>query len=136
MMGLRRPAILNIFRMTRHACVGLALASCDVGDPLTTPGGDAPSATIDAKATFKQVALPLLKTAACAGCHASSSQPLFMAGVDDDAIYATIVASQVVNFATPSTSRLISKGQHEGRAFTPSESASILSWLNAEDAAR
>jgi hypothetical protein len=54
-----------------------------------------------------------------------------------DDIHAQLMAYQpaVVNFDAPASSRILSKGLHDGPELTPDQSSSILQWLQAEQEA-
>jgi hypothetical protein len=119
---------LRMVRLTAMALATVSVASGCLGE-VTSDSGSGTSGV--AKKKFKQEALPFLKTA-CIGCHGGSSQPLFLAGSTDDAVYDTIVASTVVNFSAVGSSRVIIKGQHSGPALTSEQSGGVLSWLEAE----
>jgi hypothetical protein len=122
---------LRMVRLTAIAFATIGMATACLGEVTSDSGGPGGSSGV-AKKKFKEEALPFLKTAACNSCHGGSSQPTFMAGATDDAIYDTIVASPVVNFTAPASSRVITKGQHSGPALTDQQAGGIQSWLEAE----
>jgi hypothetical protein len=62
----------------------------------------------------------------------------YLAGMGDMAIRDTAVAyvPQLVNLGAPKSSRVLSKGMHEGPALSAQEASAILGWIEAERDAR
>jgi len=58
----------------------------------------------------------------------------FLVGADPTAVQTALLAyaPAVVNFDAPVSSRVLSKGLHDGPALTASQSSAILQWLQAE----
>ncbi len=130
---LRHLGMVRLTATSMSALVAIgaisSLSGC-LGEVVTKdPGGPV---TATAKSKFIEVALPQLTTAACTTCHASDPNYPFFAGADADAQYATLTASNVVNFEAPESSRLLSKGAHSGQALTGEQSSAVLEWLTAE----
>jgi mono/diheme cytochrome c family protein len=121
---------LRMVRLTAIAFATIGLTTGCLGEVTSDSGGGGTSGV--AKKKFKEEALPFLKAASCNTCHGGSSQPFFMAGATDDAVYDSMVASAVVNFTAPASSRVLTKGQHSGPALTDQQASGIQSWLSAE----
>jgi hypothetical protein len=76
----------------------------------------------------------VLKTQ-CTGCHAGTEADVaFLAGGSSMAIRDTLLnfAVQVVNLDAPDSSRLLTKGAHNGPSLTAQQSSDILEWIKAE----
>jgi hypothetical protein len=87
-----------------------------------------------ARQKWKDDALPILR-ANCTTCHAGSRpQVEFLVGDTDFEIYDTLKAFDppVVNFEAPGSSRILSKGQHDGPALNAEQTAGLLQWLQSE----
>ena len=123
---------LGMVRLSVGAMVMLAMIGCtgliDGGsDGLTTQERNA-------RAKFQKDALPVLELH-CGGCHAGQRAMLdFMTGDDALDIRDRLKAYDppVVNFEAPGSSRLLTKGQHDGPMLSAVESAAVLQWLQAE----
>lgn len=71
----------------------------------------------------------------CSACHNGSRVGVgFLEGVDPIAQRATLLAYTplVVNLTAPQSSRLITKGLHEGPAFTAAQTSSVLQWIQKQ----
>lgn len=96
-----------------------------------------------AKQRWLQKAEPVFK-AKCVMCHdgsmatASPVPPPYLAGANDMAIRDTAVAytPQLVNLGAPASSRVLTKGVHQGPPMTAQEASDVLSWITAERDAR
>ncbi|MBV8757302.1 MAG: hypothetical protein JO257_08515 [Deltaproteobacteria bacterium] len=96
-----------------------------------------------AKTRWLKDAEPVFQ-AKCFMCHDGSmaaANPVpdpYLAGSGDMAIRDTAVAyvPQLVNLGAPKSSRVLSKGMHEGPALTAQEATKILGWIEAERDAR
>ncbi len=88
-------------------------------------GGD------EAHARFISDVKPILD-ANCAGCHnqEGAAGPAFLKPI----MYDTLTATPGMVTATPSESLLVTKGKHEGPAFTTGQAAIVLQWLTVEAA--
>jgi mono/diheme cytochrome c family protein len=87
-----------------------------------------------AKAQWETDAYPVLQTN-CGVCHAGQRVGVnFLGGATADEAKAMIMAYQppVINFDAPGSSRVLSKGLHDGPELTAAQSSSILQWLQAE----
>ena len=113
------------------ACTGL-ISSGSGGANGGTPEEQA------AKQTFINEALPVLTTN-CAGCHNGAQAGIgFLASMDGDlGIRDTLLAfdPNVVNLDAPQSSRLLTKGTHNGPALLADQASALLDWVNAEKAA-
>lgn len=75
----------------------------------------------------------------CTMCHDGSMPNIgYIAGGDDLAKRETLVGyvPRIVNLNAPQSSRVLTKGGHEGPALLATEASDILSWIVAESAAR
>lgn len=117
--------------------LGVGLFACTAEVPgLGAPDGD-PRAVL--RGEFNSNVLPLMQTV-CAGCHAGDREFIdFMAphpnSLDQtttDAYDRVIAWPGLVNTEDAGQSRIITKGQHEGRAWTPEELNVINPWLTNE----
>ncbi len=72
----------------------------------------------------------------CASCHAGSREGIaFLEGMPD--VYAQkedllTYTPLVVNLTAPQSSRILTKGMHEGPAFTATQTAAVLDWIQKE----
>ena len=118
------------------------LASCtgDIQDK--SLAGLTPAQAL-AKQRWLQKAEPVFK-AKCVMCHDGSmatASPVpdpYLVGANDMAIRDTAIAytPQLVNLGAPGSSRVLTKGMHEGPAMTAQEATDVLGWINAERDAR
>ena len=96
-----------------------------------------------AKTRWLKDAEPVFQ-AKCFMCHDGSMATAvpppdpYLAGMGDMAIRDTAIAyvPQLVNLGAPRSSRVLSKGMHEGPALTAQEASKILGWIQAEHDAR
>ena len=96
-----------------------------------------------AKTRWLKDAEPVFQ-AKCIMCHDGSmatANPVpdpYLAGSGDMAIRDTAIAyvPELVNLGAPKSSRVLSKGTHEGPALTAQEATAILGWIEAERDAR
>jgi len=92
-----------------------------------------------AKQRWLGKAEPVFK-AKCTMCHDGSMPPAdpYLVGMTDMAIRDTAVAyvPELVNLGAPASSRVLTKGMHEGPAMTAQEASDVLSWIEAERDAR
>jgi mono/diheme cytochrome c family protein len=128
---------LDMVRLSVGAILMVALVGCT---GLIDGGSDGMSdQQRTARARWTNDAYPAL-SANCAVCHNGSRVNIgFLVGDDQDAVKTTLLAYQpsVVNFEAPGSSRILSKGLHDGPELTASQSSAILQWLQAErDAAQ
>jgi hypothetical protein len=96
-----------------------------------------------AKTRWLKDAEPVFK-AKCFMCHdgsmatATPTPDPYLAGMGDLGIRDTAIAyvPQLVNLGSPKSSRVLSKGSHEGPALTAQEASAILGWIESERDAR
>jgi len=84
-------------------------------------------------------ALPAFQHGTCVTCHQGQQPNVgFLIGDTDLAIRDTLLAynppssGQVVNLDAPQSSRVLTKGVHEGPAMLADDASSILDWIQAE----
>ncbi len=127
---LRHLSMVRLTATSMGALVAMSTLSACLGEVVTKdPGGET---KVTAKDKFLTVALPKLNEGSCTSCHTGDPNYPFFAGADDEAKYATIIASSVVNFEAPESSRLLTKGLHSGQPLTTEQSTAVLEWLTAE----
>lgn len=123
------------------------LVGCNAGLISTSPyaseddggrardAGTSDAAAPTARALFEASARPLLDLR-CSGCHGdggTSSAPDFLAS--RPSVYENLKGwPALVDTARPSDSRVITKGRHDGPAWTTAEAGTIRAWLDAEAA--
>src|SRR5687767_7205559 len=115
----------------------LATAGCNAGSISMSAPGDAGVIDVgDATATSSQAVFearvqPLL-TSTCAACHAGGTgAPMFLAADPD--LYTTVTTwPALVNRRDPGSSRLLSKGEHAGPAWTATQAAILRAWIDLE----
>lgn len=96
-----------------------------------------------AKQRWLQKAEPVFKTK-CVMCHDGSMAAAmpppdpYLVGTTDMMIRDSAIAymPQLVNLGAPGSSRVLTKGMHEGPAMTAQEATDVLSWITAERDAR
>ena len=99
-------------------------------------GGLTPEETT-ARRLFVEKALPVFQTN-CMVCHDGTRPNIgFLIGDDDLGKRQTILSytPSVVNLDAPGSSRILTKGLHEGPALDAIQSGDLLEWTNAEKAA-
>jgi cytochrome c553 len=87
-----------------------------------------------ARQQWEESAMPVLATN-CQTCHNGSRANVgFLVGNDDMAVRDTLLNYQpsVVNFDAASSSRILTKGLHEGPQLTAEQSSALLLWVQAE----
>jgi mono/diheme cytochrome c family protein len=127
---------LDMVRLSAGAILMVALVSCtgliDGGSDGLTPQQR------DAATKWKSKALPVLRDQ-CVGCHNGSRPNIDFLSGDKDADIRTRVMTYtpaVVNLDAPGSSRLLSKGLHEGPEFNSEDLSSVLQWIQAEKGAQ
>lgn len=121
----------------RHLIVLALVVGCTGVINAPAPPGQTPQQALALQKWVKQ-ALPVFK-AKCSMCHDGSMPDIgFLAGMTDLMIRDTAIAflPQVVNLNAPQSSRVLSKGVHEGPQLLSPEASDILEWLIAERDAR
>jgi hypothetical protein len=120
----------------RSALFAILLAGCvtdnDGGHSLPPPFD--PPLTEEQQAWVDH-ALPVLQ-AACVQCHADKTSELgFLAGDTPLEIRDTFITSGVIDFnAPPGSSRIFTKGVHQGPALSATEASELLEWFMVERA--
>lgn len=127
MTGLRSPRV-----HATVAALALATAGCtgliDGGTDGLTPE------EIKARKLWTEKAAPVLAVA-CLGCHAGQQAGVdFLVGAGDlerrDALLA--FEPRVVNLEAPQSSRILTKGVHDGPALLATQTSDVLDWIRAE----
>jgi hypothetical protein len=116
---------LPLLTITLVGCTGLI---DDGGNGGLTPE------QAEAKRTWVAEAQPVLAQN-CSACHNGSRANIgFLIGNDPLSQRDALLAYDppVVNTTAPASSRLITKGLHEGPAFTASQTATVLDWLQKQ----
>jgi mono/diheme cytochrome c family protein len=123
-LDMVRLSAAGVLMMTLVGCVGLI----DGGsDGLTTQQRNA-------RTKWQSEAYPVLRDN-CAACHNGSRAMIgFLIGGESLAIRDTLMKYDpaVVNLEAPSSSRMLTKGQHDGPQLTAEQASALLQWLNAE----
>src|ERR1041385_8776638 len=111
------------------ALIALLSAGCSLY--FDEPPG--PAGTTPAERDWVNLAYPVLERD-CAGCHRGGGAVDFLAGNDVLAVRATILAFQppVIDLETPTNSRVLTKGLHEGPQLGAQDTSDILVWIQAE----
>jgi len=85
-----------------------------------------------ARQLFVQKAKPVFDTT-CASCHSGLyPSTAFLQGSTPMEVRTTLLASTVISIDAAQSSRVLTKGAHNGPAFTASQASDILEWLSAE----
>jgi len=116
--------VLAIAMLTLSGCTGLI----DSGDKGQTPE------EIKARQMWIEKASPVLTTS-CIGCHAGQrANTDFLLGATDLEIRARMIefTPGVINLSAPQSSRILTKGPHEGPSLTATEMSDVLEWIRAE----
>ena len=105
---------------------------------MAEPPLDAP-VRLSARTIFDTQVLPLVLPS-CGGCHKvqGGTGPAFLASISPTNYDPYLITSTWPGFisTSPELSALLTKGQHEGPAFTLDQYATVLSWLSQEAAER
>jgi len=117
--------------------LGLAVVGCNAGVlEMQTPGGpDMPMLPSDgdAAAFFSARVEPLLRTR-CVGCHtADRTGPAFLVP-EPDVRTSLLSWPALVDLDTPRDSRVVTKGEHSGPAWTATEAGVVERWITLEAA--
>jgi len=123
---------LNMVRLSASAVAMIALVGCtgliDDGNSGLT------KEEVAAREAWINGAAPVLSTN-CVACHNGSRPAIeFLAGEGDLPMRDTVLAftPAVVNLDAPASSRLLTKGVHDGPALLASEASALLEWIKAE----
>ena len=123
---------LNMVRLTVGALALVLMAGC-TGLIEESSEGIAPEEQL-ARDLFTTKAAPALNTF-CLSCHNGSRPNIdFLVGTSDLEVRAALIAFDppVVNLTAPQSSRLLTKGSHEGPALSATSTSDILEWIRAE----
>lgn len=123
---------LNMVRLSVGAVAMVALVGCtgliDEGTSGLT------KEEVAAREAWISGAAPVLSTN-CVACHNGSRPQIeFLAGDGDLAMRDTVLAftPAVINLDAPASSRLLTKGVHDGPALLASEASAVLEWVKKE----
>lgn len=123
---------LGMVRLSISAAVMLAVVGCT---GLIDGGSDGLTRQErTARQKWETTAFPVFRDN-CQTCHNGSRPNIeFLAGLKVFEVYDSIKAYDppVMNVEAPGSSRVLSKGQHDGPQLTAEQSAAILAWLQAE----
>lgn len=113
--------------------MGLLLAGCST--TIESPGeqGLTPAQKL-AQERWLQQALPVFKTS-CTMCHDGSMPAVgYLQGMTDLGIRDTLLAftPAIVNLTAPQSSRVLTKGMHEGPALSAQQASDVLAWVTAQ----
>src|ERR1043165_1276073 len=125
---------LAMVRLTVPAIAMLCMAACT--GLIDGNGGLTPEQAAARKAFINQ-ALPRFNEA-CTVCHAGARVGVeFLQGATPGDQYKAIMGfdPQVVNTDAPGSSRVLTKGLHEGPELLSEQASDILQWINLEKAA-
>ncbi|HEY0193440.1 MAG TPA: hypothetical protein VGC42_20125 [Kofleriaceae bacterium] len=131
----------QVFAAVAMAMLGACVGGIDngTGGSGDDGSGGSGSGTQNAKALFDSSVAPLL-TANCATCHVgpeTSSTNMFLGADGLSSYYTTLTNDRAINGGfDASAATLLSKGQHEGPAWSTANKATITTWLMAELTAR
>jgi len=124
---------LGMVRLSVTAACVIAIVGC-TGLISNGHNGLTPEEAI-ARAKFADKAFPVFQQN-CISCHGGARGPqiAFLSGASTDDIHDTLINfdPQVVNPAAPSSSRVLTKGLHDGPALTEQQASDILEWIQAE----
>jgi cytochrome c553 len=147
-MSNRALHLLLALALSSAGCLGSALTGTGNGGGAgngggggagTGGGGNGGGAPVDMApdvvAQFYANVAPII-TPACGGCHgvAGGAGPAFMMAMPD--MLQNLLSYPGIIGATPESSRLYAKGQHEGPAFTPAQAPIVHDWIALYDSLR
>jgi hypothetical protein len=129
---------LAMVRLSLITCAAIALFGC-TGLIASSNGGEnlTPQQQL-AEQKWTNEALPAIRHATCDGCHAGSTAGVgFLVGMTDLDIRKTLMGFDppVINLDAPPSSRILTKGAHNGPALQADDASAILDWVQAEQAA-
>ncbi len=120
---------LDMVRLT-VAVAALALVGCT-----GLIDGGSPSKAEIARQLWSEKALPALTAGTCVTCHNGSRPNVgFLAGGDEIAVRTTVMEFDppAINLDAPQSSRLITKGAHEGPPLDGGARSDVQEWIQAE----
>src|SRR5688500_14596724 len=118
-MRLAAPLVLAIPALLSGACIG-TIDGVARGDDDGLSEEEAA-----ALAAFEADVLPVLN-AACAACHSSMANIDFMKVDPDVRTRMMEWPNKLIDLEAPASSRILTKGAHEGPALTPEQGAPLL----------
>lgn len=123
---------LDMVRLSAAGALMIALVGCT---GLIDGGSDGlTQQQRDARTKFQTAAFPVLRDS-CAVCHNGSRANIgFLIGTDAFGVRNTLMSYDppVVNLDATKSSRILTKGLHDGPALTSDQLTSLLDWLDAE----
>lgn len=131
---------LQMVRITAVVALSAAALTGCVGEIEGNDGGDGglTPEQLEARVAFTEKAKPHLVTN-CQSCHAGArgEAVAFLLGATDVELRDSLInfASPIVNLSAPSSSRLLTKGIHEGPQFTGPQLSDVLEWIAKEKVA-
>lgn len=123
---------LNMVRLSVFAIAVVTLAGCT--GLIDDGNGGLTREEVVARKMWTDKASPVLMTS-CIGCHAGQRPNTdFLAGTEDLEIRAHVIGftPAVINLSAPQSSRILTKGPHEGPSLTATETSDVLEWIRAE----
>jgi mono/diheme cytochrome c family protein len=115
----------------------LLIAGCGTGTidgQMAAPDAGEQDPLAVAREAFDTTVQPLLE-GFCAACHSATDAVGFMAP-DPDMYSAVMTWPTLVDIESPASSRLLTKGSHDGPAWTAEQKTVIMDWLAIEADAR
>jgi hypothetical protein len=128
---------LDMVRLTIAAAAIFAMVGCSGLIDGGGNGGLTP-AQAEARRLWLDKGYPALQNATCTTCHNGTQANIgFIAGASDLEVRDTIMAYEpvVLNLDAVGSSRILTKGLHEGPALNAIQTSDLLEWLQAEKAA-
>ena len=125
---------LDMVRLT----LGTSIVALAMGCTGLIDVGEATKAET-ARKKWVEAALPALTAGTCANCHGGSRVGVdFLLGTDDLGKRDRVLAFEppAVNLDAPQSSRLVTKGAHEGPALAADAREAVISWITAEKEAQ
>ena len=124
----KRGTLAIVIAVVSAGCNALVDGWTDEPD-VEADAGELPANT--ARAKFDRDVLPLV-TGTCSGCHAGNDPAIAWMKPAPDEYTAMKAWPNLVAIANPATSNLLTKGQHQGPAWTIEQATKILGWIEAE----
>ncbi len=123
------PNHRDVWALALMGCNAATISSIQPGSEVDEPAAESStSSNASARETFDANVQPLLEDQ-CVSCHgADRTGPPFLSGD----MYTTIVGSSVIDFKAPGTSRILTKGEHTGPAWSSDHASTIRDWLDQE----
>ena len=125
---------LNMVRLSVGALALVALTLGGCTGLIDDNSGGLTQEELKARKMWTEKAAPVLTTS-CIGCHAGQRPNTdFLLGTTDLEIRARMIefTPAVINLSAPQSSRILTKGPHEGPSLTATETSDVLEWVRAE----